>query len=371
MTTHVCYIVKRFPRLSQTFVLNELLALERQGVRLTVISLRRSDEAHSGYAELAAPVLYLGEQGARTPAVEAAQIAPLLLARGVTHIHAHFATRAATVASLASAATGVPFSFTAHAHDIFHAGVDCSALAATMARAATVVTVSEYNRRYLEGLLAAEGRTGRVLRLYNGVDLSRLRPAAGPRRPGLIVGVGRLIAKKGFATLVEALRLLRASGRRAGCLIVGEGEERARLQEQIVAAGLVGVVRLAGALAPAQVARLVGEAEVFALPCVVDAAGDRDGMPTVLVEAMALGTPVVSTDVAGIPELVQHGRTGLLAAEGDPASLAAALATLLDDAALRERLRAAALACVRADFDLERNVLRLRGLFQADALATV
>ncbi len=369
MTPHVCYIVKRFPRLSQTFVLNELLALERQGLRLTVISLRRSDEAHSGYAELAAPVLYLDGQG--TPEAEAAQIAPLVSARGVTHIHAHFATRAATVASLVSAATGVPFSFTAHAHDIFHAGVDRSALAATMARAASVVTVSEYNRRYLEGLLAAEGRTGRVLRLYNGVDLSRLCPTAGPRRPGLIVGVGRLIAKKGFAVLVAAMRLLRAVGHRASCLIIGEGEERPRLEAQIAAAGLAESVRLAGALAPAQVARLVGEAEVFALPCLVDAAGDRDGMPTVLVEAMALGTPVVSTDVAGIPELVQHGRTGLLGAEGDPASLAAALARLLDDAALRERLRVAALARVRTDFDLERNVFRLRGLFTADALATV
>lgn len=368
---HICYLVKRFPRLSQTFVLNELLALQRQGVRLTVVALRRADEAHAGYAELRAPVLYLSElaPGASDPADQGVAVARLLAGRGVTHLHAHFATRAAAVARLASEALGLPFSFTAHAHDIFHAGVDRAGLAATMARASAVVTVSDYNRAYLERLLFAEGREARVVRLYNGIDLARLRPAQGPRQQGLIVGVGRLIAKKGFATLVDAVGLLRAAGVPARCVIVGDGEERAALEARVAAAGLGEHMRLLGTRPPVAVARLVGVAEAFALPCVVGEDGDRDGMPTALLEAMALGTPVVSTGVAGIPELVRHGRTGLLAAEGDPASLASALIHLLEDAALRARLSAAALDLVRADFDLARNAAALRGLFADVAMA--
>lgn len=362
---HVCYIVKRFPRLSQTFVLNELLALQRQGVALTVVALRRSDEAHARYAELTAPVYYLADLASTPPADAAgaaALIAPLVSQRGITHLHAHFATRAATVACRVSAATGVPFSFTAHAHDIFHAEVDRAALARTIAAARFVVTVSEYNRRYLSALLKTERRVGRVLRLYNGVDLTRLKPTGSPS-PDLIVGVGRLIAKKGFADLVDAVGHLRAIGRAVRCIIVGEGEERAAIQRRIAATGLEDAVWLLGARSPEEVIRIIGSAAVFTLPCVVGADGDRDGMPTVLVEAMALGTPVVSTDVAGIPELVEHERTGLLAAERNPASLAQAIARMLDEGELRERLRLAALQRVHANFDLRTNVARLKHCF--------
>lgn len=362
---HVCYILKRFPRLSQTFVLNELLALQRQGVALTVVALRRSDETHARYAELSAPVYYLDELMPEPHADVAAQalaIARLIATAGVTHIHAHFATRAATVACQVSALTGVPFSFTAHAHDIFHSAVDSAALARNMSGARFVVTVSEYNRHYLTGLLSERGLPGQVVCLYNGVDLSTLRPI-GSSASDLVVGVGRLIAKKGFADLIEAVRLLWTEGRRVRCAIVGEGEERAALERQIAAAGLPGAVRLLGARAPDEAAQIMANAAVFALPCLVGADGDRDGLPTVLVEAMALGTPVISTAVAGIPELVEHERTGLLAAERDPASLARALARMLDDRELRERLRDAALARVRADFDLHTNVAHLKRRF--------
>jgi glycosyltransferase involved in cell wall biosynthesis len=362
---HVCYILKRFPRLSQTFVLNELLALQRQGVALTVVALRRSDENHARYAELSAPVYYLDDRmpdSRGDAAGQAAAIARLIGTRGITHIHAHFATRAAAVACQVSALTGVPFSFTAHAHDIFHSAVDGAALAGTISAARFVVTVSDYNRRYLAALLNTRGLPGQIIRLYNGVDLSALTPTGAPAAD-LVVGVGRLIAKKGFADLIEAIRLLRAEGRRVRCAIVGEGDERAALERQIAAAGLQGAVQLLGARAPDEAARVMASAAVFALPCLIGADGDRDGMPTVLVEAMALGTPVVSTAVAGIPELVEHERTGLLAAERDTAGLARAIARLLDDRQLCERLRGAALARVRADFDLHINVARLRNCF--------
>lgn len=369
---HIAYVVKRFPRLSQTFVLHELLALERQGARVTVVALRRSADAPVGrYAELRAPVHYLGEADGPSASIaeQAGQVAEIVRAWGVSHIHAHFATRAASVADRASAATGVPFSFTAHAHDIFHADVDRAALAATIERASFVVTVSDYNRRYLEDLLALEGRQGRVARLYNGVDLRALQPSAAVRSPWLIASVGRLIAKKGFAHLVEAVRLLRASGRPARCVIVGEGEERPALERQIADAQLGDAVQLLGAMPPHEVAAVVGGASAFALPCVVAPDGDRDGLPTVLLEAMALGTPVVSTDVAGIPELVLHGRTGLLVPEAAPLRLAEALAHLLEDGALRARLSASARERMGAEFDLETNVGRLRGAFAHGAQA--
>jgi glycosyltransferase involved in cell wall biosynthesis len=366
---HVCYILKRFPRLSQTFVLNELLALQRQDVPVTVVALRRSDEPLARADELRAPVCYLDElttESSGDSGAQVAAIAPLVSTCGITHIHAHFATRAATVARQVSALTGVPFSFTAHAHDIFHSAIDGVALARTISAARFVITVSEYNRRYLTALLNQHGQRGRVLRLYNGVDLSTLQPI-GSAAPDLIVGVGRLIAKKGFAELVDAMRLLRAEGRRVRCAIVGEGEERADLERRIAAASLDDVVQLLGARPPADAARIMASASVFALPCVVGPDGDRDGMPTVLVEAMALGTPVISTPVAGISELVEHERTGLLAAERDGASLAHAIARLLDDRELRERLCSAALTHVRAHFDLHTNVACLKRYFTDSA----
>ncbi len=364
---HVCYIVKRFPRLSQTFVLNELLALQRQGVALTVVALRHSEETHARYAELTAPVYYLADLASTPPidvAGEAALITALVIKRGITHLHAHFATRAATIACLVSANTGVPFSFTAHAHDIFHAEVDRSALACTIAAARFVITVSEYNRCYLSDLLQTEHRVGRVIRLYNGVDLTRLKPTDS-QSTDLIVGVGRLIAKKGFADLVDAIGYLRVMGRAVRCLIVGEGEERMTIQRRIAANNLEDAVWLLGAQPPEETIRIIGSAAVFALPCMIGADGDRDGMPTVLVEAMALGTPVVSTNVAGISELVEHERTGLLAVEHDPLSLAFMIARMLDEGELRERLRLAALQHVHANFDLDRNVTRLKHCFRS------
>jgi glycosyltransferase involved in cell wall biosynthesis len=364
----VAYLLKRYPRLSQTFVLNEMLELERQGVEVVVIARDGSGEAiaHPATKRLRARVHYLRELEPREERWDDLAAA-LLRGLRVDHVHAHFATWAAGAAMRAARRAAIPYSFTAHATDIYRDTVDTGALVERMAGASFVVTVSDCNRRHLEGLLAGAGRAGRVVRLYNGLALECLRPAAGPRTPGLVVAVGRLIEKKGFADLVEATRLLAAGGSDLRTVIVGDGPERGRLEAQVARAGLAARVELVPALAQDEVLALIGSATAFALPCVIGADGDRDGLPTVLLETMALGTPAVSTTVAGVPEMIEDGAGGLLVGQRDPAALARALGRLLGDAALRERLAAGALDAMHERFSIRRNVATLAGEFAASA----
>ena len=366
----VAYMLKRYPRLSQTFVLNEMLELERQGVEVVVIARDGSGEpmAHPATKRLKARVHYLRELSPREERWDDVAAA-LLRALRVDHVHAHFATWAAGAAMRAAERAGIPYSFTAHATDIWRDTVDTGALVERMAGASFVVTVSDANRRHLDGLLDDAGRSGRVVRLYNGLDLERLRPAAGPRERGVVVAVGRLIEKKGFTDLVEATRILAAGGSDLRTVIVGDGPERERLEAQIARAGLGGRVELVPALTQDEVLGLIGSATAFALPCVIGADGDRDGLPTVLLEAMALGTPAVSTTVAGVPEMIEDGAGGLLVGQRDPAALAGALDRLLADDGLRERLAAGALEAMHERFSIRRNVAELATGFAASAAA--
>jgi colanic acid/amylovoran biosynthesis glycosyltransferase len=358
----VLYVLKRFPRLSQTFVLNELLELERQGADVGVLARAGADEAisHAAVATLRARVEYLPAPGGD------AQLVDVVRRRRPGHLHAHFATWGARAAHLASASTGVPYSFTAHARDIYGDHVDRAALVERIAQARFVVTVTEFNRRHLAALMDDAGVPGRVVRIYNGVDLDALAPRGVERDRDLVVGVGRLVEKKGFDALVEAIDTVRASRPAVRCVIVGEGPDRAALEAQIAARGLEDHVSLAGAMRHVEIATLVERAAVFALPCNVAADGDVDALPTVILEAMALGTPVVSTAISGIPEMVEHEHTGLLVGERDTRALAAALTRLLEDAGECARLAAAARALARERFDLRRNVAALHSLF-ADA----
>ena len=357
----VGYVLKRFPHLSQTFILNEILELERQGLTVEIASLRppRDDEPrHQRLALLRAGITYID-------ACEAgAHIADWAHRLNLQHLHAHFATGAADTAMRAAALAGIPFSFTAHARDIYHHSVDPQALAERMARASFVVTVSDYNRSHLEKLAASRGSGGRIVRLYNGLDLDCFAPAEAAREPGLVVAVGRLVAKKGFADLIEACAVLDRSGVEFHCLIIGEGPERSALEQSISRHRLPHRVTLAGAMAQTVVVAALGRAELFALPCIVGEDGDRDGLPTVILEAMALGTPVVSTRLAGIPEMVLQRRTGLLVNQGAVAELAEAMAQLLGSAELRATLSRNALAHMRQRFDLRRNARRLGQWFQ-------
>ncbi len=397
----VGYVVKMYPRFSETFIVNELIALETAGTDVEVFSLRPPADGrfHESLAEVRAPVTYLRHSGLRAAdvwaalavartelpslascldelleasvveAVQAVELARLVRARGIVHLHAHFGSVAATVARLASRLSGVPFTFTAHAKDIFHESVEPADLRAKLCDAAAVVTVSDYN---LEFLRTTYGRAAdRVVRVYNGLDLERFCYSSPLDRPPIVAAVGRLVEKKGFGDLLAAVRLLVQSGRTLQVDLVGSGPLEAELRVSIGALGLDGIVRMHGSLPQGQVRRMVQQAAVLAAPCVVGADGNRDGLPTVLLEAMALGTPCVATPVTGIPEVLHDGRTGLLVPERSPEQLADALDRLLDEPALRVDLAARARALVERNFDVHRQAATLRGLFAATARRSV
>ena len=390
---HVGYILKRYPRLSETFIVTELLELRRLGVRVTILAQKDADEAlvHEKTRQLDAPIYYLPrvskyecafryQRDAASPAsttqneddarssrtlLEAALLAPLVERLGIDHLHAHFATWASEAACHTSALTGIPFSFTAHAKDIFHQDVNSQHLAERMARAKFVITVSEFNKTYLSDLLAASGKSGRIERVYNGIDLDLFAPQARNPEPDLIVGIGRLVEKKGFDYLIDACHLLKQQGQPFRCIIAGDGELHAALTAQLNTHGLTNEVLLAGAMTQTDVIALLRRATVFALPCVVGRDGNRDGLPTVLLEAMALEVPVVSTRVTGIPEMIDHGQTGLLVEERDAAGLAAALAELLQTPALQQKLSSQARQKIVSQFNTAENVKQLKEHFLA------
>lgn len=376
----VGYVLKRYPRLSETFIVTELLAREAAGEDIAIASLgfARDPRFHPVIAAVRAPVTWVPEIHG-TPAlwevlrtarrdlpglpavlpellalspVEAAQVlhvAGWVRSAGITHLHAHFATLATTVARLASALAGVPYSFTAHAKDIFHDSVDPVALRAKLADAHHVVTVSEFNVRWLRERFG--DAAARVRPVHNGLDVAGL-PFSEPRlRNGRVAFVGRLVEKKGLADLIDAIALLRERGRPVPLDVVGGGVLDGALREQAQVLGLGDLVTFHGPLPSDLVRQVLREASVFAAPCVHASDGDRDGLPTVLLEAMAAGTPCVSTPVTGIPEAIVHGRTGLLVGEREPDALADAIERLLDDAELRVRLATAARAHLEERFD--------------------
>jgi colanic acid/amylovoran biosynthesis glycosyltransferase len=397
------YVLKRFPRISETFVAAELIELERQGEQVTVFAISRPDEPfeHAFLRQLRASVVYLPHRPLREPArvaralvsafqasahgwlraagvalatprqvrawrrlLQATVLRDELARARIDHVHAHFATAAARLANLVHLMDGTPYSVTAHAKDIYHRRARPRRLRQKLGEAAFVATVSEANRRHLNAVLGGRGRLELV---RNSVDLRRLgSPNGVVRRPDLVLAVARLVEKKGLEHLVEACARLHARGTPVRLEIVGDGPERSRLED---AAGRPGAdVTFHGALPQERVLPLYRRASVVCLPCVVAPTGDRDGLPTSLLEAMSLGAPVVSTPVSGIPELVVHGRTGLLVPERDPEALAEAIQLLLADPGFAAELADRGRKHVESYYSLERTVSELRLLF-AEAAA--
>lgn len=389
----VGYVVKRFPRYSETFIVNEILAHEAAGLAIEIFSLRPPNDTHfqDSLSRVRAPVCYLPSVGIKAlefwQGVEAAaEVCPrlwsqfhravgedafdvyqaLVLARevtirGIDHLHAHFATSPTSVARLGAFFAGISYSFTAHAKDIFHESVRPADLSRKLSDADEVVTVTDYNGEFLRrsyGVVAA-----RVRRVYNGLDLVRF-PYEDPRtRKVEIAAVGRLVEKKGFGDLVAACSLLAGWGHDFRCEIIGSGPLEKELAALIDRHGLRERVLLVGPRPGNEIIERVSRASAFAAPCVVGSDGNRDGLPTALLEAMALGTPCVSTNVTGIPEVVRDGDTGLLVRPGAAADLALALARLLGDAELRVRLARAARRLIEREFDVEVNAAQLREVF--------
>ena len=397
------YVVKRFPRASETFIAQEILELERQGDEVHVFALHSNDAPapHSWLEDLRAPVTdcdhlplsdawkwlhrrstddpgqkkdletvlqlafrYPTRQG-RLRLTEGVAVSQAAEAAGVDHLHAHFANEPTFVTLLAHTITGIPFSYTAHAKDIYAKGPAPEILEHQVDRASFVVTVTEDNVRALKQRL---GLTlgNKVLRLYNGVDLGSIQPngyGTGSREPR-IVCVARLVEKKGVDNLLESLASLNTRGIGASCSIVGDGPERARLESMASALGIDKSVEFFGTTPHEEVIEEMRHADLVVLPARVARNGDKDALPTVLLEAMACGVPVVSTTVGGIPEIVQHGRTGLLVTPDSSWALTSALADLLSDLERRREMGHAARHRAETLFDLSRNVAQLRSWLQ-------
>jgi glycosyltransferase involved in cell wall biosynthesis len=262
---------------------------------------------------------------------------------------------------LAAGFLDLPYSFTAHAKDIFCSSVNQDELRRNLGGAAAVVTVSDYNLEHLRRTFGPAA--ARVRRIYNGLDFDQLGALSHQNGSSLIVGVGRLVEKKGFSDLVKACRVLADRGRAFKCVIIGTGSLQPTLQAQIEATRLGESVTLAGSRPRDEVLCYMRRAAVCAAPCVVGNDGDRDGLPTVLLEAMAVGTPCVATDVTGIPEAIQDGETGFIVPQRDPVALAAAIERLLDDRELRAQIARRARCWVERHFDVRRNAAELRDLF--------
>jgi glycosyltransferase involved in cell wall biosynthesis len=420
------YVLMGFPRLSETFITHEIHLLESLGMELRLFAVKHGDmdKVHDVVARIRAPLtylpgvtslsgtnifawlwrnlpkyakqhrrmfmarpgIYLGTLGSalamslryrkswRAPLrkvfikefLQAGHIAAQIIEAGtVRHLHGHFCHGATTITWFVSRLTGIPFSFTAHAKDIYQTDQNPGDLLARKLDAARfVATCTGANTTHLAQRFPS---CEHVHTVYHGLDTDYFAPPPSGRNSGgipLILAVGRFVEKKGFADLVDACALLKSAGVAFRCLMIGEkGDQSESIRDKIHELGLDAVVTMQGPVTHDDLRRTYHQSAIFTLPCLVAADGDRDGIPNVLAEAMATGLVVVSTAVSGIPELVRDRIDGLMVPERNPQALAAALRQLLQDDALRLRLGAAARERVCQVFDSGKTTLELKALF--------
>jgi|CXWL01.1.fsa_nt_gi glycosyltransferase involved in cell wall biosynthesis len=426
----IAYILKNFPKLSETFIASEVYRLEQLGIDLKLLVIKPPTETtqHAVIGKIKAIPFYLpgttslSETSLRKwlkihfpnfrnsafavlrrhplrmfravgfavrqsfrarrkflafprkvflkELLQAAAIADQILAdQNVRHIHAHFAHGATTVAWMVAMMTGLEFSFTAHAKDIYLESLNpANLLARKMDAAKFVVTCTGANREHLQALSATP-----VHCLYHGLtaDFTEMLAAAAVKheRNGHIraLAVGRLVEKKGLDTFVEACGILKDRRVSFEAVIVGEsGDAESKIRETIETKDLASHLTITGAMPQSELFAEFGKADVFCLPCRVLESGDRDGIPNVMVEAMACGVPVVTTNVSGIPEIVTNGQNGMLVEPNDPVAIADALESIYHDKALSARLSEAALDTVKERFNGETSARQLAELFNRD-----
>jgi len=401
-------VLKGYPRISETFISNEILLLEQLGFSVRIFSMRspRENFSHQSIRKIRARADYLPEtlliplprflyhnfllfrknprnylktmktalrrfRRTRRPAtfkhfLQAGYLVQRFLpGSGVCHLHAHFAHSPASVALFSAQLSGLDFSFTAHAKDIYTS--DPAQLREKLALAKFVVTCTEYNRRHLKKL--ADGNGAPIYRVYHGIDIglfsrpSVMRSSAGPYR---LLTVARLTAKKGLKTVYRSVRWLCDNGYNVRHTLIGDGEEREKTLKFVDSLALTDVARWCGTQPHEVVLDHYRQADVFMLGCEVAANGDRDGIPNVLLESMAMGVPVVATSISAIPELVQDGETGLLVPPGDPEKLARAVARLLTENRLREEIVRKARERVWQYFDNRHHIGQLADIYRSE-----
>jgi glycosyltransferase involved in cell wall biosynthesis len=393
----IAYFAPEIPAVSAIFVYEELLGVMRRGIAVKSITVRRPFLPAEAQPDLlrATEVLYpprpvrlvldgllsiprlrpglgraFGWLASDMAAVglhrfsawklvfqwlAGARLARILLDDGCTHLHVHFAHTPAQIAMYASAFSGIPFSITAHANDIFERGL---LLARKARRSTKMVTVSDFNREFLVSLGIPPEKLA-IVRC--GVVFGR-PPERARRAADTVFRIGtlcRLVEKKGVDDLLRAVAMLRENATPVMAVIVGEGPQREALERMSRELGLGDCVEFAGAMEHGAVVEWLRSLDVFVLACKKDAHGDMDGIPVALMEAMSQEIPAISTRLSGIPELVVHGRTGLLASPADPADLARQLQRLASDPDLRAALAMAGAEHVRTEFSQDVNLDRL------------
>ena len=400
----IAYLAPEIPALSATFITNEILRLEDSGYRVVSLSMHRPHSPAVGDAleDLGTRTEYLyrapkskvlldnlsmlirrplGYFGTLATAVAdaarmgllnrvgrgliyrffiAARVARILLQEDCRHLHVHFAHVSTDIAMYAAGMSAIPFSFTAHANDLFERGW---LLDKKVQRARFAVTISEYNRQLMKKNGGAEHKI-HVIRC--GVDHTAFAARSGRAENSIpkIGTLGRMVEKKGIDDLIRACKILRDQDIAFDLEIAGDGPLQAELHALVSDGELSAHVHFIGPLAHEQVPDWLQSLDLFVLACKKDRNGDMDGIPVVLMEAMLAGVPVVSSRISGIPELIEDGQSGLLAEPVSPDHLARAIARLLSDEILYRDLRKNAIVKVQTEFDLSNNVARLNELFK-------
>jgi len=398
----VAYIMSAFPALTETFILYEILAMQKLGIAIQLYPLRRlkEDVVHPEVAQISGqvhhrpfispaivraqlhfvgqrPLAYFkvlfevlkGTFGSANFFFGAAAIFPkaVLFAyemekQKINHVHAHFATHPAVAALIVHRLTGIPFSFTAHGSDLH---VERRMLDRKVEAAAFAVTISSFNKEIMVKECGEQAR-GKIHIVHCGVDPDEFPyPTVRKNRDRFqIVCVAAFKDVKGHTYLVEACRILQERGVDFACHLVGEGELRSKIEEQIAQVGLQNKVILHGARPRSEIVSMLAQSDVLALASVPTPRGKREGIPVVLMEGMASGLPVVASRLSGIPELVEDGRSGFLVPPGDSLALADALQRLRDNSHLRQQMGQAGRDKVTREFNLMTNAARRATLYE-------
>lgn len=344
----VAYVVNVFPKWSETFIANELAQLQSRATEVRILSLRKPTEPMQHEFIQACGLL-------DKTTYEPEHFSSVLRDFEPQLLHAHFATEPSAAAWQFSQELGVPFTFTAHGYDIFRKPpADFQARANA---ASAVVTVSKANAEYLQGHFQVPSAHLRIIPC--GVNTRLFKPAPRPAAaPPLIVCVARHVVVKNIQLLLRACGILLSRSVPFRCVILGDGPCRQELEALSVELGLGGIVQMPGAAEQRDVLRWLQQADIAAL------SSANEGLPVCLMEAGACGLPVVATSVGGVPELIEHGLTGLLTQPGDPAAFANALQQLLLDPALRSKMGSAARSRIEEFFSLDQQVSQLLELWK-------
>jgi colanic acid/amylovoran biosynthesis glycosyltransferase len=399
----IAYLAPEIPALSATFIYNEILYLEKNGFVIVPISVHYPSSPATGnelitlfektyflyniffltfiFAAIRVliknPLRYLHALmvaikdslkigifshigiGILYRFIVASRLSEIITQNGCSHLHSHFAHIPTDIAMYASQISDIPFSFTSHANDLFERGW---LLKEKVERSKFAITISEHNRRFLIGLGAQENK---IHVIHCGVDFdsfhSEIRESI--NKIPIIGSLGRMVEKKGFDTLIDACEILKQNKQPFRLEIAGSGPLYDDLQRQINTKNLTEEVSLIGALPHDKIPGWLKDKDIFVLPCKRDKQGDMDGIPVVLMEAMAIGVPVVSSKISGIPELVEDHVSGLLINEGDSEALSVSILDILNDKNFRISLIKNAINKVKHEFELSKNANRLSNLF--------